>query len=108
MKYDGQQGLYIAEKETLENFCKGLIEKRDSKHRSVMGEYNNSYICAGPTETVDSLIKQYWDDRKGVNKKCTRDSVRKNRAGYDDPTAFKAITRLDKELAERKRARKGV
>ena len=102
MKYDKEFGLYIAEKEDLETFCKKLITKRDGYNRTVIGEFNDISITCKMQDTLDSLITKYkaeeLNEKQNPRKKHTKNDLKHNASGYYDPTAYAAIKKLDKEI----------
>lgn len=102
MKYNNELGLYVAGKESLEDFCQKLIYKQVLTGRQVIGEFNDTYIYVSATDTVKSLVQKYQQEqereKKNPMKKHTKNNLTKNASGYSDPTAYKAIMNVDREM----------
>lgn len=111
MKFNRDYGLYIAEKEDLKTFCEELIKIRDKKNKKIVGEFNNESVIVEFSDTVgtlmDKLKAEEAKEKKNPYKRKVHNKSYQNAAGYSDPTAFLAIQRLDRELAEKRRQRSG-
>lgn len=102
MKYDKEFGIYVADDESLEDFCQKLIHKQTLVGRQVVGEFDDQCIYVGAKDTVKSLVQKYMSEqekeKKNPMKKHTTNKLTKNASGYSDPTAYKAIMNVDREM----------